>query len=78
MAATGEQVPAAPVSAQDIQVLVQALPQQTPWAQMVLPDSRVENVSRHRPWEAMPSEHALQSETGVLESKQHSFRVGAS
>ena len=36
LAATGEQVPAAPESAQDMQVPVQAVPQQTPWAQMVL------------------------------------------
>jgi hypothetical protein len=36
LAATGEQVPAAPVSAQDKHVPVQAVPQQTPWAQMVL------------------------------------------
>ena len=36
LTATGEQVPAAPVSAHDRQVPVHAVPQQTPWAQMVL------------------------------------------
>jgi hypothetical protein len=36
LAATGEQVPAAPESAQDMQVPLHAVPQQTPWAQTVL------------------------------------------
>jgi hypothetical protein len=35
---------------------------------MVAPDSRLVGVSRHRPAEATPSEHALQSVTGELES----------
>ena len=36
---------------------------------MVEPASRVVGVSRHFPWEAMPSEQVVQSETGELESK---------
>jgi hypothetical protein len=36
LAGTGEQVPAAPASAQDMQDPPQGVPQQTPWAQMVL------------------------------------------
>src|SRR5512133_2346985 len=40
----------------------------SPWAQIVAPDSRLVGVSRQRPWEARPSEQALQSVTGALES----------
>jgi hypothetical protein len=35
---------------------------------MVAPDSRLVGVSRHRPWEATPSEQQLQSVTGAFES----------
>src|SRR6266496_5063721 len=40
----------------------------SPWAQIVAPDSRLVGVRRQRPWEAIPSEQALQSVTGALES----------
>ena len=65
LAATGEQVPAAPVSAQDIQVLVQALPQQTPWAQMVLLHSVP--LEQTAPFGFSPQEPEMQ-EAGIAQS----------
>jgi hypothetical protein len=41
----------------------------SPWAHSVAPASRAVRVSRHRPEDAMPSEQALQSFTGAVESK---------
>jgi len=65
LAATGEQVPAAPVSAQDIQVPGQAVPQQTPWAQMVLLHSVP--LEQTAPFGLSPQEPAMQ-EAGIAQS----------
>src|SRR3972149_6717470 len=43
----------------------------SPCAHSVAPASRVVGVRRHRPCDAIPSEQALQSFTGVVESTKH-------
>ena len=65
LAATGEQVPAAPVSAQDIQVPLQAVPQQAPWAQMVLLHSVP--LEQTAPFGLSPHEPEMQ-DAGIAQS----------
>ncbi len=65
LAGTGAQVPAAPVSAQDIQVPLHAVPQQTPWAQMVLLHSVP--LEQTAPFGLSPHDPEIQ-EAGIAQS----------
>jgi hypothetical protein len=65
LAGTGEQVPAAPGSAQDIQVPLHAVPQQIPWSQMVLLHSVP--LEQTAPFGLSPQDPALQ-EAGIAQS----------
>jgi hypothetical protein len=65
LAGTGEQVPAAPVSAQDMQVPVHGVPQQTPWAQMVLLHSVP--LEQTAPFGLSPQDPPMQ-EAGIAQS----------
>jgi hypothetical protein len=65
LAGTGEQVPAVPVSAQDIQVPLHEVPQQIPWAQMVLLHSVP--LEQTAPFGLSPHDPPLQ-EAGIAQS----------
>jgi hypothetical protein len=65
LAGTGEQVPAAPASAQDIQDPLHGVPQQTPWAQMVLLHSVP--LEQTAPFGLSPQEPPMQ-EAGIAQS----------
>jgi hypothetical protein len=65
LAGTGEQVPAVPVRAQDIQVPLHEVPQQIPWAQMVLLHSVP--LEQTAPFGLSPHDPPLQ-EAGIAQS----------